>query len=46
MYLQEKNYAVKQLGTKCASHTFSRLDEYLGNNDIPASMSTVIYVYE
>lgn len=27
-------------------HAFSRLDEYLGNTNVPAYMSTVIYLYE
>lgn len=48
MYLQgkSKSSAVKQSGINCVVHGFSRLDEYLGNTNVPAYMSTVIYLYE
>lgn len=49
MYLQEtkkKTYAVKLLGINCTIHTSSRLDEYLGNNNVQASPSTVISLHE
>lgn len=48
MYLQgkSKSYTVKQSGINCVVRAFSRLDEYLGNTNVLAYMSTVIYLYE